>query len=130
MKESFTLTETFPVTPEVIYQAWLDSEGHTQMTGGEAECSAKIGAPFTAWDGYITGTNKSLSENTEIVQSWRTSEFKEEDEDSILTIRLKAVAAGCELTLIHTNLPKGQTQYLKGWEEHYFAPMQHYFKAG
>lgn len=128
MKESCTLTETFDAKPSEIYHAWLDSDGHTRMTGGAAEGSKEVGEAFTAWDGYITGTNVDLIPGEKIVQIWRTTEFSEDDEDSILTIQLREVSEGStELTLIHTNIPEGQTQYEQGWIDHYFIPMKEYF---
>ena len=127
MKESFELKETFHAAPATIYETWLDSQGHTDMTGGEADCSDQVGEPFTAWDGYINGRNIALKPNEEIVQSWRTSEFGAQDEDSELIIKFKAVAEGTLLTLIHKNIPEGQTQYQQGWINHYFTPMKSYF---
>jgi hypothetical protein len=32
------------------------------------------------------------------------------------------------LTLIHNNIPKGQSDYEQGWINHYFEPMKTYFK--
>ena len=125
--EEIEIKETFDVLPEAIYQAWLDSKKHSNMTGGDASCSNQEGASFTAWDGYITGTNVELIENKKIVQSWRTSEFLKTDEDSLLTIELKKISDGTELTLTHKNIPKGQTQYKQGWIDHYFTPMKEYF---
>ncbi len=127
MKESLELKEIFPVPPSTIYQAWLNSEEHSEMTGGEAKCSDQVGDKFTAWDDYITGVNKSLKPNEEIIQSWRTTQFEESDEDSELVIRFKEIEGGCEVTLIHTNIPEGQTQYELGWVNHYFTPMKNYF---
>ena len=127
MKESLELTEWFKVTPKMLYDAWLSSEGHSDMTGGEAFCSNQPGNKFSAWDGYIEGENIELETNTKIVQTWRTSEFDENDEDSLLTIHLKPLNGGTELTLIHTNIPEGQTQYKAGWIDHYFTPMRAYF---
>jgi activator of HSP90 ATPase len=127
MKESSRLKEIFKVKPEVIYNAWLNSETHTKMTGGEAVCEPKQGSKFSAWDGYIFGKNIELVKNQKIVQSWRTTEFNEADEDSILEIRLNELESGTELTLIHTNIPEGETQYEKGWVEHYFEPMKAFF---
>ncbi len=128
MKEQFELKATFPVKPAVIYNAWLDSAEHSKMTGGEAICSNIIGASFTAWDGYISGTNQFLIENERIVQTWRTTEFGETDEDSELTLAFAEVPNGCKLTLTHTNIPEGQSNYKQGWEDHYFTPMRAYFK--
>ena len=127
MKETLELTKTFNAAPSEIYRAFLDSQLHSEMTGGEARCSNKVGGDFTAWDEYISGTNKSLTENKEIIQSWRTAEFDENDEDSELTIQLNETETGCELTLIQINIPEGETQYEQGWLDHYFAPMEEYF---
>ncbi len=127
MKESFELKETFPAKPAEIYNAWLESEAHAKMTGGEANCNSEKGAKFSTWNGYITGKNVDLIPNQKIIQTWRTSEFNESDEDSILSIELKEVENGTELTLTHSNIPEGQIQYKQGWENHYFVPMRHYF---
>lgn len=127
MKESFELKKTFDASPSEIYTAWLDSEEHSEMTGGGAECSTQVGDAFSAWDGYISGKNLELVENELIIQSWRTTEFGSEDEDSRLTIKLAAKDNGTELTLTHTNIPEGQTQYKQGWIDHYLAPMKDYF---
>lgn len=127
MKESFELKAEFSVEPNVIYSAWLDSEEHSKMTGGKAQCTDREGDSFSAWDGYISGKNLSLKENREIVQSWRTAQFDEKDEDSHLVIRFKKTEKGTEITLIHTNIPEGQTQYKQGWQDHYFTPMKQYF---
>jgi len=98
------------------------------MTGGKALCGNKIGDPFSAWDGYIWGENLELIENKKIVQSWRTTEFSEMDEDSNLTIQFSEIDNGTALRLIHTNIPKGQTQYKQGWINHYLTPMKAFFK--
>lgn len=127
MKESFTLKHQFNVSPKVIYDHWLSSEGHTAMTGGEANYTAVVGDEFDAWDGYIQGRNLELNENQTIIQSWRTSEFEEQDEDSKITIHLHPIDGGTKLELIHTNIPEGQTQYVQGWMDHYFKPMEDYF---
>ena len=128
MKEAIELKATFHVKPSVIYQAWLNGEEHAKMTGGTAQCTDKVGDPFFAWDGYISGVNLMLIPNIKIVQSWRTSQFAEEDEDSRLVIQLAETDQGTDLTLIHTNIPEGQTQYKQGWIDHYFVPMKAYFE--
>ena len=77
MPESFETSDVILATPKRIYEAWLDSEEHTNMTGGKAEFSAEPGASFTAWDGYITGVNLELEPYHRIIQSWRSSQFPE-----------------------------------------------------
>ena len=60
MTIEFTVSAEIPAAPQEIYDAWLSSEGHTAMTGGEANVSAAPGAEFDAWDGYISGRNVEL----------------------------------------------------------------------
>ena len=33
-----------------MYEAWLDSLGHSEMTHGEANVSGEVGAEVSAWD--------------------------------------------------------------------------------
>ena len=127
MKETIKLSAFFNATPKAIYEAWLDSDSHSAMTGGDAKCTPVVGDAFSAWDGYITGSNIQLQENEKIEQRWRTSEFSDSDGDSLLLIHLKPHENGTILTLIHSDIPKGQTQYENGWKEHYFEPMTTYF---
>lgn len=126
MKE-FTLTTQFPVSAMTVYKAWLDSEEHEAMTGGAASIEATVGSEFTAWDGYIWGKLTKLVEGKEITQTWKTSDFAEEDEDSIVSVRLKDTADGCEMELIHSNIPDESADYYNGWQSSYFAPMLAHF---
>lgn len=123
----FTLNTKIKATAEEIYTAWITSEGHTKMTGGVAQTTAKIGAEFSAWDGYIEGENIALEPFNRIVQSWRSSQFQESDKDSQIEVLLNEINGETELTLIHTDLPQDGEHYKKGWDEHYFQPMKAYF---
>jgi len=124
----FTVTHTFKASPVQLYAAWLDSKQHAAMTGAEADVSNKVGEEFSAWDGYITGRNLELEPNKRIKQAWRTSEFAEDQPDSIIEITFKELAADkTELTLTHSELPDSDTQYIDGWGDSYFTPMKEYF---
>ena len=129
MKTSFQIKTTFRVPPSVIYSAWLDSEEHTEMTGGEAQCSDLVGGRFSTWDGYIKGSNVSLKRHEEIVQRWRTTEFADSDPDSLVTIRLSNHPLGCQMILEHTDIPDGQPDYEQGWMDYYITPMTDYFDS-
>ncbi len=128
MKSEFTLKENFNTSPTELYNAWLNSDEHSKMTGGSATASDKVGDNFTAWDGYINGKNMELEPFKKIVQSWRTTEFPDNVEDSVLQIDLNETSNGTELTLTHSNIPEGNADYENGWVEHYFIPMKEYFK--
>ena len=125
----FTIRTKIKAAAKEIYTSWLSSEGHTKMTGGMASISDKVGDSFTTWDGYIKGKNIALEPNRRIVQSWRTSDFEDKEEDSQIEILLNEVDGETNLTLIHTNLPESGAHYKKGWDDHYFQPMKAYFRT-
>jgi activator of HSP90 ATPase len=129
MKNEFTLTVKIEVGAEDIYHAWLTSDGHSAMTGSPAKVDGRAGGDFTAWDGYIWGTFLELEKDRKIVQSWRTSEFPEQAQDSRVEILLEEKGGETKITLVHTDIPEGQAEsYKQGWEDFYFKPMKEYFK--
>ena len=129
MAIEFEVSALIPASPEVVYEAWLDSEGHTKMTGGEAKVSSEVGGEFEAWDGYIQGRNLELEYGKRIVQSWRTSEFADDEADSRIEVTFDREGDGTKVTLRHTNLPPHGEQYEQGWVDSYFVPMQEYFES-
>ena len=124
----FRVSEVFPATPEKLYQAWLDSEIHSKMTGGKAQVSDQVDGEFTAWDGYIQGKNLELQPPLRILQSWRTADFVEEESDSIVEITFIQEDAGTRVIIRHSELPEHGNQYQQGWVDSYFNPMKAYFK--
>ena len=131
MEESMKLTADFPVSAQRLYSAWLDSKEHGAFTNSPAKINPKLGESFTAWDGYISGKNLELEPGRRILQSWRTTEFPEGSLDSKLEVLLEPIEGGTRLTLLHTDIPQGQSdEYKQGWEEYYFKPMQEYFRKG
>jgi uncharacterized protein YndB with AHSA1/START domain len=128
MSYSFTLTDIVPAPPAAIYDAWLNSRAHSDMTGGKASQSPRLGARVTAWDGYISGKNLELEPGRRIVQSWRTTKFTAADADSKIAVTLRPVAGGTRVTLRHSGVPDGHTSYEEGgWQKSYFEPMKAYF---
>ena len=129
MTIEFEVSDILPAAPIQVYNAWLDSDAHTRMTGGAAKASTEVGGDFEAWDGYIHGRNLALDLGRRIVQSWRTAEFDASEEDSKIEVVLEQVDDGTRIILRHTNLPPHGNQYQQGWIDHYFAPMKEYFSG-
>jgi uncharacterized protein YndB with AHSA1/START domain len=123
----FEVSALIPATPQEIFDAWLDSRGHGEMTGSPAKASPEPGAGFEAWDGYIRGTNVILERPARIVQSWRTANFDASDPDSQIEVRLEAKDGGTQVTIHHSRLPAHGSRYETGWPEHYFEPMRTHF---
>jgi activator of HSP90 ATPase len=126
--ESLKVSAVIPAPPKAVYDAWLSSKEHAAMTGSGAKVTARVGAAFTAWDGYISGKNVELEPPGRIVQSWRTTEFPADAPDSLLEVLLEEAKGGTKITFIHTAIPGGQKEsYKQGWIDYYFAPMKEYF---
>ena len=106
MSLEFEVSDVIPATPEEIYEAWLDSEEHSRMTGGQAKVSPKVGDNFEAWDGYIQGKNLELDYPRRILQEWRTTEFDETETNSRLEILFETANVGARVTIRHSNLPE------------------------
>ena len=61
MPFEFSVSDLIPASAQAIYDAWLSSSGHENITGGQkAQISAQEGVAFTVWNGYITGRNLKL----------------------------------------------------------------------
>lgn len=130
MKEILKLSEVFPVTAKRLYDAWLNSEEHTNFTGGSALIDPKSGGRFTVWNDSIHGKNIELQPYGRIVQSWRSTDFPAGVRDSRIEILFEKVDGGTRMTLIHTEIPQGQeNEFKKVWTEHYFKSMKKYFKG-
>ena len=125
MTYNFELSDVLPATPQAIYDAWMSSDGHSAMTGAPATIDPQLGGAFEAWDGYIAGRTLLLESGRRIVQSWRTSEFSDTDEDSLIEVVLEPVDLATRITIRHSNVPDGHHGYEEGgWSENYFEPMR------
>ena len=129
MAIEFVVNALIPARPIEVYDAWLNSAAHTTMTGSPASISPAVGTAFTAWDGFIQGRNLELEPGRRIVESWRTTEFKEDEPDSHVEITLEAIGEQTKLMLHHSNLPAHGRKYPKGWFDAYFMPMEKYFSG-
>jgi uncharacterized protein YndB with AHSA1/START domain len=129
MSESIEVSRVIPASPEAIYKAWLSGGEHGQMTGSTATYNDSDDT-FTAWDGYIFGKTLEKQPHARILQSWRTTEFSEENPPSTLEVLLDPQGNGTLVTLKQSGLPAGQSaSYQAGWEEHYFNPMTAHFQS-
>jgi len=115
--------------PDEIYDAYLDSKKHAEMTGAAASIDPVVGGKFTAWEGYIVGKILELEKGERIVQEWATTDWPEGAMPSILELSFRAVEGGTEITLVQTDVPEEDAvAYDEGWFEFYWGPMTEYFK--
>jgi activator of HSP90 ATPase len=118
-------------TPAKLYELFMNSAKHTAATGMPAKISPKVGGKWSAFGGMILGKNLVLIPNRMIVQTWRSSEWKKADPDSILVVTFeKSAGGGTQVELAHVGVPEydrgGVTQ---GWVKYYWEPWKAYLAA-
>ena len=88
-------------------------------TGGEVKMSTEPGSEFSMWDESISGKNLEFEENKKVVQQWY---FGDQEEPSIVTIKLHSHKQGTSAELVHTNIPDDDFEdIVEGWKDAYFG---------
>lgn len=116
-----------PAPAEQLYATYLDPGLHAAFTGAPVTVSAEPGAPFRAFDGQISGTTLSVIAPRLIVQSWRSTNFRDADPDSTLILAFVPQGRDGRIDLIHIDVPHQDYQGVsEGWEKYYWAPWKRY----
>jgi uncharacterized protein YndB with AHSA1/START domain len=117
-----------PASPDEVYEAFMDAKKHSAFTGSKATCNPEVGGKFTAWDGYISGTNLELEKGKRIVQEWITTEWPKSFPPSRLELTLTKTKGGTEISMTHSKVLAVQADELaEGWIEFYWKPLKEYF---
>ena len=110
---SLTLVRRIKARPSIVFDALTTAEGIASWWGPdggpvlEAESDPQVGGRFRTLDG---SEHESSGEYLEVVKperlsmSWRWTGGVEDPGESLVEIRLRAVAEGTELTFIHSRL--------------------------
>ena len=117
---------SIPAPPEEVYAA-LTHEGTIQLwTGNKVEMSTVVGSEFSLWDGAIVGKNLEFEEGKKIVQQWY---FGEQDEPSIVTLKLHNDKGHTSLEVRHTNIPDDDyDDMVEGWNTQYIASLLEFYE--
>ena len=117
-------------TPREVYEALMDSIKHSEFTRSKASISRTVGGAISAYDGYITGKTLQLIKKKMIVQSWRSSDFKSNDLDSILILCFEKKGNDAKVNMMHANVPDHQYLGVKGgWNYFYWKPWRKYING-
>lgn len=127
MPKTIRQTITFSVSPHEVYESLMKSKLHAQFTGSAARISTKVGSHFSAYDGYIEGTNLELIPDKKIVQRWRASDWDDED-SSVVTFEFQKAKSGTKLIFTHADIPGEHVADIRqGWKEYYWEPLKKWF---
>ena len=87
--------------------------------------STEPGSEFSMWENSIVGKNLEFEPGKKVVQQWY---FDEQEEPSIVTIKLHPHKKGTSLELTHTNIPDSEyTAIVDGWNETYIASLIEFY---
>ncbi|MFO7827288.1 MAG: SRPBCC domain-containing protein [Bacteroidales bacterium] len=113
--------------PEDVFIALTNPFTIELWTGYKAVMDDKEGTEFSLWEGDITGRNISIEENKKIVQEWY---FGDQEEKSIVTIKIFDHKKGSQVELNHTNIPdEVYDNIVEGWNEFYFGAVKAFFEV-
>lgn len=123
-KKYFTLA----APPETVYLALTNPLTIQLWSGEPAEMSTEANSEFSMWDGSIVGKNLEFETNQRIVQQWY---FGDQQEPSIVTIKLHPNFEGTSVELRHTNIPDHDYEdIVEGWNTSYFGALQEFYGDG
>ena len=123
--KNFKKYYSIPAEPELLYKALTNAATIQLWTGEEAEMSTEPGSEFSLWQGSIVGKNIAFEEGKKIVQQWY---FGEQDEPSIVTIKLHPAKHGTSAELLHTNIPdEAYDEITEGWANDYFGSLIEFY---
>jgi activator of HSP90 ATPase len=130
MSKTVIQTVILPAAPAKLYAMYLDPEQHAAFTGGGPACiMARAGTEWSAFDGRIRGRLLALTANRQIVQSWRSFEWKDDELDSILVLTFWPEGKSGKVELIHANVPERLYETLvSGWPTPYWGPWRSYLQ--
>ena len=115
-----------PAQPEELYVALTNPATIQLWTGEKAEMSTEPGSEFSLWEESISGLNLEFEEGKKIVQQWY---FGEQEEPSIVTIKLHPHKQGTSVELRHTNIPDVEYDSIcEGWDESYFRSLMEFYE--
>ncbi|PTS99482.1 ATPase [Pedobacter sp. HMWF019] len=124
--KTFKKYYSFPAPPEEVYLALTKEQSIQLWTGAEVEFTEEPGTEFSFWDGDIVGKNIEFDPGKKIVQQWY---FGEDNEPSIVTIKLHPDKKGTSLEFVQTNIPEEDyDDFTGGLSEHYFGGLQDFFE--
>ncbi|WP_199119079.1 SRPBCC domain-containing protein [Pedobacter sp. ASV28] len=117
---------SLPAPPEEVYLGLTKAQSIQLWTGAEVEFTEEAGTEFSFWDGDIVGKNLAFEPNKKIVQQWY---FGEDNEPSIVTIKLHPDKQGTSLEFVQTNIPDEDfDDFTEGIKEYFLGGLADFFE--
>lgn len=116
---------TLAATPEEVYAALTYEPTVELWTSSPATIRPEIDAEFSMWDESICGKFIALEPGKMIQQEWY---FGEQDEASIVTLKMHEDKRGTSLEVRHTNIPSENfDEMVDGWNQIYLRDLINFY---
>lgn len=113
-----------PASPEEIYKALTTEITIRLWTGDLVEIDPQVGGEFSLWDRGINGKFLELLPFHKIVQEW----YFDQEEPSIVTIKLHEHKKGTSFEVNHTNIPDDAYEdIIDGWDNEYAGSLIEFY---
>ena len=113
-------------TPEEVFAALTNPATIQLWSGDPAIMSTEPGSEFSLWEGNIEGKNLEFEKDKKIVQQWY---FGEQEQESIVTIKLFPDRNKTSLELKHTNIPDDDyDNIVDGWNNVYIGSLIEFYE--
>lgn len=113
-------------TPEEVFAALTNPATIQLWSGDPATMSTEPDSEFSLWEGNISGKNLEFEKDKKIVQQWY---FGEQEEPSIVTMKLFTDKNKTSLELRHTNIPDEDFENIvNGWNDIYFGSLMEFYE--
>ncbi len=104
-----------------VYNALVNPNVIELWTGDDVTMDDQVGTEFSLYEGNITGKNLEIEKEKKIVQQWY---FGEQEEPSIVTIKLHADKDATSVEVRQTNIPdEAYENIVEGWTYSYIEPI-------
>ena len=113
-------------TPEEVFAALTNPATIQLWSGDPAIMSTEPGSEFSLWEGNIEGKNLEFEKDKKIVQQWY---FGDQEQESIVTIKLFPDRNKTSLELKHTNIPdEDYDNIVDGWNNVYLGSLIEFYE--
>lgn len=112
--------------PADVYAALTNPFTIELWSGYAAEMPNEAGKEFSMWEGDIEGRILELVPNEKVVQEWY---FGDQEQASVVTIKIFANGAHSQVDLLHTNIPaEAYEEICEGWTNYYLGAIKDFLE--
>ena len=140
LEDGFSIMRIVPATPKRLFESWLGSREHSDMTGRRAAIDASVDGPVSLLDGAVLGRVVEMKPYERIVHELNAAEAWKDGSVTRVEVSLATGPSygglgnpqddGTTVILRHTGVEAGGPFSPDWWEDRYFRPMDDYFSTG